>query len=146
MEKINEGILAKIFINLDFRSLMAAEMVCRKWKNTINENRLYWIQPETPHHLHLNNDVLEKIFTFLNFRSLIVAEMVCKRWKEIICDRRLFWQLSKKLCRASKRKLPMSITFDSSNFRKEQKRLKQHNKSWPSRRKDGNNHKVNIYD
>lgn len=122
MERIDDVILQKIFANLGSHSLMAAENVCKKWKDVINEKRLY---SKPPHQTtNLNNDVLEKVFTYLNFRSLIKAEMVCKQWKEVICERRLFWQLSKTLCRASKRKLPMSINFDMSNFRREQKKPK----------------------
>ena len=138
METLTDDALLHIFIYLDIRSLVNAEMVCKKWKYVIrnNDKKLYLnCSVNSPHHENLNDDVLEKIFTYLNFRSLIVAEMVCKRWKEIICERRLFWQLSKKLCRASKRKLPMTITFDSSNFRREQKKLKSRSKICPSRRK-----------
>ena len=133
METLNDDVVEHIFLHLDFSSLKAAEMVCKKWKHIVSDRKLYL--KSSPPHENLNDDVLEKIFTYLNFRSLIVAEMVCKRWKEIICERRLFWQLSKTLCRASKRKLPMTITFDSSNFRKEIKKRKQWSKTCPSRRK-----------
>ena len=135
METLNGDVLEHIFLYLDFSSLVAAEMTCEKWKDIISERKLFLKSSKSPHNENLNDDVLEKIFTYLNFRSLIVAEMVCKRWKEIICERRLFWQLSKTLCRASKRKLPMTITFDSSNFRREQKKLRQWSKTCPSRRK-----------
>ena len=134
METLNDDVLEHIFLYLDFGSLKVAEMACKKWKDIISERKLYWKSSKSPPHESLNDDVLEKVFTYLNFRSLIVAEMVCKRWKEIICERRLYWQLSKALCRASKRKLPMSITFDSSNFRREQKKLKHRSKTCPSRR------------
>ena len=136
MEKLNNVILKKIFANLDSRSLGVAKSVCKKWRDIINKKRLYSKSIKTqPHHTKLNNDVLEKVFTYLNFRSLIVAEMVCKRWKEVICERRLFWQLSKAICRASKRKLPMSIKFDISNFRREKKKLKRYESSPSSRRR-----------
>ena len=103
----------------------------------------------------LNDDVLEKLFTYLNFRSLIAAEMVCKRWRQLINERRLFWQLSKSLCRVpipkvlggedtcrtnkkhanSRKKRKLASTFDTSAFREEQRKLKQHANLWPSRRK-----------
>ena len=71
----------------------------------------------------LNDDALEAIFSHLDFRSLDAAERVCKRWKELIGDRRLYWQLTKRLCRATKRKLPKSFTFNKSSLYKERRKL-----------------------
>ena len=119
MDKFNVYILKNIFKHLDERTLTIAVKVCKEWRNVIHDNKLV----RRVDHTQLNDDVLENIFSYLNFRSLVVAEMVCKRWNEIIGDRRLYWQLTKKLCRASKRKLPKSINFDISNFNKERKKL-----------------------
>ena len=120
MDKLNTDTLEEIFKHLDFGTLQMAKAVCKKWENVIDDTKL--IQKRFDHS-QLNDDVLETIFSYLNFRSLVKAEMVCKRWKEIIGERRLYWQLTKKLCRASKRKLPKSISFDMSNFNKERKKL-----------------------
>ena len=108
MDKLSPNILKEIFQRLDYSTLITAKKVCKMWKNVIDDSKLTVKESKQFDHSQLNDDVLETIFSYLNFRSLVVAEMVCKRWKEIIGDRRLYWQLTKKLCRASKRKLPKS--------------------------------------
>ena len=136
MELLSDKLLGRIFSYLDFRSLMAADMVCKRWQNVINKQHLYLKISKRESPPGLNDDCLEKIFTNLSFRSLIVAEMVCKQWKNVICDRRLFWQLSKHICRASKRKLPKSFRFEISNLRSNSKKITQRNTgAWPSKRK-----------
>jgi len=40
--QLNIGVLELIFKFLDFRSLCAAEMTCKLWKEVVNERRLYW--------------------------------------------------------------------------------------------------------
>lgn len=42
MVELNADVLEIIFQYLDFRSLCAAEMTCKHWKNVINNRRLYW--------------------------------------------------------------------------------------------------------
>lgn len=42
MGNLNDDVLEKIFTYLDFRSLIAAEMVCKRWREVINERRLFW--------------------------------------------------------------------------------------------------------
>ena len=39
---LNDDVLEMIFQFLDFKSLCAAEMTCRKWRDIINDRRLYW--------------------------------------------------------------------------------------------------------
>ena len=42
MDKLNDDALEAIFSHLDFRSLDAAERVCKRWKELIGDRRLYW--------------------------------------------------------------------------------------------------------
>ena len=42
MEILNDDVLEKLFTYLNFRSLIAAEMVCKRWRQLINERRLFW--------------------------------------------------------------------------------------------------------
>ena len=39
---LNDDVLEMIFQFLDFKSLCSAEMTCRKFRNIINDRRLYW--------------------------------------------------------------------------------------------------------
>ena len=40
--QLNNDVLEIIFNYLDFKSLCAAEMTCKLWKEVVNERRLYW--------------------------------------------------------------------------------------------------------
>ena len=42
MASLNADVLEHIFHYLDFRSLCAAEMTCKHWKEVITDRRLYW--------------------------------------------------------------------------------------------------------
>ena len=42
MRSLNGDVLEKIFSYLDFHSLIAAEMVCKQWKEVIDDRRLFW--------------------------------------------------------------------------------------------------------
>ena len=118
MDSLSPDILKEIFKNLDYSTLTKAKTVCKTWKIVI-DNTKFAFNINT----QLNDDVLEVIFSHLNFRSLDAAERVCKRWKELINDRRLYWQLTKRICRATKRKLPKSTSFNKSNFHKGRRKL-----------------------
>ena len=42
MDSLPDEILEKILCYLDFSSLIASEMTCKRWQMLINERRLFW--------------------------------------------------------------------------------------------------------
>ena len=42
ISKLPDEILEKVFCYLDFSSLIATEMTCRRWHKLVNERRLFW--------------------------------------------------------------------------------------------------------
>lgn len=55
MTSLNADVLEQIFKLLDFGSLLACELTCKKWKEVINDRRLYW---------QLSKALLKKPVTF----------------------------------------------------------------------------------
>ena len=105
MEILNDDVLEKIFNYLDFRSLIAAEMACKRWQQVINERRLFW--------------QLSKSLCRMPIPKVLSGEDTCRTKKHA----------------SSRKKRKLSSTFDKSVFRAEQRKLKQHANLWPSRRK-----------
>ncbi|XP_023336057.1 F-box/WD repeat-containing protein 11 [Eurytemora carolleeae] len=40
-EDLNDDVLEKIFRNLEFKDLLAAELCCKQWRRVISERRLF---------------------------------------------------------------------------------------------------------
>ena len=67
MELLSDKLLGRVFSYLDFRSLMAADMVCKRWQNVINKQQLYLKISKRESPPGLNDDCLE---TFSSSKEL----------------------------------------------------------------------------